>query len=79
MTHAARKSPNITQSVRIAFNTGGEKGQCYSERKKGRKNERKKEKETKTNQTNKRGEKKERMRKLPKKIPNSNYKISKKT
>ena len=58
MTHAARKPPNITHSVRIAVNTGGGKGQCYSKRKKGRKNERKKEKETKTTQNNKRGEKK---------------------
>ena len=58
VTHAARKPPNITHSVRIAVNTGGGKGQCYSKRKKGRKNERKKEKETKTTQNNKRGEKK---------------------
>ena len=68
MTHAARKPPNITHSVRIAVNTGGGKGQCYSKRKKGRKNERKKEKETKTTQNNKRGEKKERMRKLQKRF-----------
>ena len=78
VTHAARKPPNITHSVRIAVNTGGGKGQCYSKRKKGRKNERKKEKETKTTQNNKRGEKKERMRKFQKKIPNPNYKIPKK-
>ena len=58
VTHAARKPPNITHSVRIAVDTGGGKGQGYSKRKKGRKNERKKEKETKTTQNNKRGEKK---------------------
>ena len=34
VTHAARKPPNITHSVRIAVNTGGGKGQCYSKRKK---------------------------------------------
>ena len=76
VTHAARKPPNITHSVRIAVNTGGGKGQCYSKRKKWRKNERKKEKETKTTQNNKRGEK--RMRKLLKEIPNPKYKIPKK-
>ena len=42
VTHAARKPPNITHSVRIAVNTGGGKGQCYSKRKK-RKKKRKKE------------------------------------
>ena len=68
VTHAARKPPNITHSVRIAVNTGGGKGQCYSKRKKGRKNERKKEKETKTTQNNKRGEKNVRMRKFQKRF-----------
>ena len=58
VTHAARKPPNITHSVRIAVNTGGGKGQCYSKRKKGRKIKRKREKDTKTTQNNKRGEKK---------------------
>ena len=76
MRHAARKPPNITHSVRIAVNTGGGKGQCYSKRKK-RKEKRKKER--RKTQNNKREEKKERMRKLPRKIPNLNYKIAKKT
>ena len=79
VTHAARKPPNITHSVRIAVNTGGGKGQCYSKRKKGRKNERKKEKETKTTQNNKRGEKKVRMRKLQKRFQTQITKYLKKT
>ena len=78
VTHAARKPPNITHSVRIAVNTGGGKGQCYSKRKKGRKNERKKEKETKTTQNHKKGKRGE-DEKIAKKIPNPNYKIPKKT
>ena len=78
MTHAARKPPNITHSVRIAVNTGGGKGQCYSKRKKEENTKEKKEKETKTTQNHKRGEKKGEDEKIAKKIPNPNYKIPKK-
>ena len=49
VTHAARKPPNITHSVRIAVNTGGGKGQCYSKRKKEEKTkERRKRKQKQT-------------------------------
>ena len=68
MTHAARKPPNITHSVRIAVNTGGGKGQCYSKRKK----------EEKTKEKRKRKQKQPKIIKKGKR-GDSNYKIPKKT
>ena len=59
VTHAARKPPNITHSVRIAVNTGGGKGQCYSKRKKEEKTKEKrkrKQKQPKIIKKGKRGE-----------------------
>ena len=47
VTHAARKPPNITHSVRIAVNTGGGKGQCYSKRKKEEKTKEKRKRKQK--------------------------------
>ena len=77
MTHAARKPPNITHSVRIAVNTGGGKGQCYSKRKKEEKTKEKRKRKQKQPKIIKKGEREE-DEKIAKKIPNPNYKILKK-
>ena len=77
VTHAARKPPNITHSVRIAVNTGGGKGQCYSKRKKEEKTKERRKRKQKQPKIIKKGERGE-DEKIAKKIPNPNYKIPKK-